>query len=464
LGTGQTAVKTQGKMYKTLLLVMFVVGSMASTPTQTTCTPPLARPLVLKDIPQQYRERTWLFALEGNWEPYSYLDQNTQQAKGLLQKLIYEACSRCDMKCNTVYIGDNIQLCYNTRNHTSEGFREFWYMDKLCARQHILPDLKDEDVRGSNGFQDLLQQLVQKDIDLALLPDGYEGTEDLVAVGEPFDCAEAPLSLMHRKDIDLSWFGKCVKDLYEVDLYLTNWPWGEQRCGDLPTDGRQSPINIDNTKSKCMESEAISIPTTTCNGVQLNNKGGYTGAKLQLENCGFSIYGGGLVGVYSILQAHFHWGKTTEEGSEHTLNGRKYPMEMHIVTKMASGTSECAELAVLGFFFEISTEYNPAWSAITARLKEIKYAGHHIVLDKVNLGELITGVDTSQYYRYFGSLTTEPFSEIVIWTVFMQPIKISASQLAQFRTLLKDDGLTNIVNNYRPVQDLNGRTVYKTCT
>ncbi|CAH1779622.1 unnamed protein product, partial [Owenia fusiformis] len=380
-------------MYKTLLLVMFVVGSMASTPTQTTCTPPLARPLVLKDIPQQYRERTWLFALEGNWEPYSYLDQNTQQAKGLLQKLIYEACSRCDMKCNTVYIGDNIQLCYNTRNHTSEGlfndyfdgcvgwaptalrknvlafsspllkapssrlytrqttqitrpdqvvpgeivgFREFWYMDKLCARQHILPDLKDEDVRGSNGFQDLLQQLVQKDIDLALLPDGYEGTEDLVAVGEPFDCAEAPLSLMHRKDIDLSWFGKCVKDLYEVDLYLTNWPWGEQRCGDLPTDGRQSPINIDNTKSKCMESEAISIPTTTCNGVQLNNKGGYTGAKLQLENCGFSIYGGGLVGVYSILQAHFHWGKTTEEGSEHTLNGRKYPMEMHIVTKMAS--------------------------------------------------------------------------------------------------------------------------------
>lgn len=44
--------------------------------------------------------------------------------------------------------------------------------------------------------------------------------------------------------------------------------------------------------------------------------------------------GGGLGHDYTILQFHFHWGDTsdTSEGSEHTVDSKRYPME--VVTKI----------------------------------------------------------------------------------------------------------------------------------
>ena len=78
--------------------------------------------------------------------------------------------------------------------------------------------------------------------------------------------------------------------------------------------------------------------------------------------------------------------------------------------------------------------------------------------------DLIAGVapltpgDTTQYSSYSGSLTTPGCMEIVNWINFIKPIKISAKQLEAFRAL-KDGKNADIVDNFRPVQDLNGRPV-----
>ena len=40
------------------------------------------------------------------------------------------------------------------------------------------------------------------------------------------------------------------------------------------------------------------------------------------------IKGGGLDSTYTLAQFHFHWGRTNEEGSEHTLDGRASPLEV----------------------------------------------------------------------------------------------------------------------------------------
>ena len=41
-----------------------------------------------------------------------------------------------------------------------------------------------------------------------------------------------------------------------------------------------------------------------------------------------NISGGGLGGTYRAAQLHFHWGSNNRNGSEHTVNGAAYPMEV----------------------------------------------------------------------------------------------------------------------------------------
>jgi len=65
---------------------------------------------------------------------------------------------------------------------------------------------------------------------------------------------------------------------------------------------------------------------------------------------------------------------------------------------------------------------------------------------------------TTPYSTYSGSLTTPTCNEVVHWINFLTPLKISSSQLYLFRTLM-DDYDKPIVDNYRPPQPLNNRTV-----
>ena len=54
-------------------------------------------------------------------------------------------------------------------------------------------------------------------------------------------------------------------------------------------------------------------------------------------------------------------------------------------------------------------------------------------------------------FRYQGSLTTPPCSEIVSWVVLMEPVAASAAQIARFAELFP--------GNARPVQPLRRRFV-----
>ena len=54
-------------------------------------------------------------------------------------------------------------------------------------------------------------------------------------------------------------------------------------------------------------------------------------------------------------------------------------------------------------------------------------------------------------YQFASSLTTPTCSEVVNWNVFTESIEMSAQQIGYFTH--------NFDNNYRPIQDLNGRIV-----
>lgn len=43
---------------------------------------------------------------------------------------------------------------------------------------------------------------------------------------------------------------------------------------------------------------------------------------------GMQVSGGGLPGTYRTIQLHFHWGSVSSNGSEHTLDHLRFPMEV----------------------------------------------------------------------------------------------------------------------------------------
>uniref|UniRef100_K1QNU1 carbonic anhydrase n=1 Tax=Magallana gigas TaxID=29159 RepID=K1QNU1_MAGGI len=122
-------------------------------------------------------------------------------------------------------------------------------------------------------------------------------------------------------------------------------------------------------------------------------------------------------------------------------------------------------LAVLGFWFEVATKDNDALLPLIEQLSHVKTHGSSVVLSGVNLGQLLPIHDDyieSHYFRYSGSLTTPPCFQSVIWTVFHHPVPISEQQLQMFRALHEDqqpDSEHYLINNFRPVQPLNGRVI-----
>jgi len=167
---------------------------------------------------------------------------------------------------------------------------------------------------------------------------------------------------------------------------------------------------------------------------------------------------------YQMLQLHFHWGADDSRGSEHTINGEEFPMEMHIVHKKVGLTVEEAlatsdGLAVVGQMFQISDEDNEVLTPLIESLANIENFDDKFDMtdSPLKVEDLLPSPD-GEYANYDGSLTTPTCNEAVRWILFKEPIPISASQMEAFRAL-KDNADMPMVDNYRPPQPLNGREV-----
>jgi carbonic anhydrase len=140
---------------------------------------------------------------------------------------------------------------------------------------------------------------------------------------------------------------------------------------------------------------------------------------------------------YALAQYHFH------APSEHTVQGSRFPMEMHFVHKAADG--RLAVIAVPMVEGKSNPALVPVWSNLpSAKGSEVKVP--HVTVD---VDELLPTTLTT--YRYDGSLTTPPCSEGVKWLVMTTPIEVGPEQIAAFRAVVRD--------NNRPIQPLNGRAV-----
>ncbi|NXC49604.1 CAH4 anhydrase, partial [Penelope pileata] len=183
------------------------------------------------------------------------------------------------------------------------------------------------------------------------------------------------------------------------------------------------------------------------------------------------IGGGGLTRKYKAIEFHFHWGVQGVSqylpGSEHSIDGEKEAMELHIVhiredvANITEAKQSTDGVAVLGFFIKIDEE-NKNYATIISELDNIQFKGKTSQIDPLPLNSLLPPEDELiKYYRYEGSLTTPDCYEGVIWTVFEKPIHLSPTQVLQFSAIHFDGkNSTNMAENFRPAQFLNNRDVY----
>ncbi|XP_069910180.1 carbonic anhydrase 9 isoform X3 [Oryctolagus cuniculus] len=167
---------------------------------------------------------------------------------------------------------------------------------------------------------------------------------------------------------------------------------------------------------------------------------------------------------YRALQLHLHWGSADRPGSEHTVNGHRFPAEIHVVhlstafAEIGQALGRPGGLAVLAAFLQEGPEENSAYEQLLSHLEEIPEEGSETWVPGLDVSALLPS-DLSRYFRYEGSLTTPPCSQGVIWTVFNQTVRLSAKQLHTLSDSLWGPGDSRLQLNFRAAQPLNGRII-----
>ncbi|XP_003263412.2 carbonic anhydrase 9 isoform X3 [Nomascus leucogenys] len=167
---------------------------------------------------------------------------------------------------------------------------------------------------------------------------------------------------------------------------------------------------------------------------------------------------------YRALQLHLHWGALGRPGSEHTVEGHRFPAEIHVVhlstayARVDEALGRPGGLAVLAAFLEEGPEENGAYEQLLSRLEEIAEEGSETQVPGLDISALLPS-DLSRYFRYEGSLTTPPCAQGVIWTVFNQTVMLSAKQLHTLFDTLWGPGDSRLQLNFRATQPLNGRVI-----
>ncbi|KAM4720990.1 receptor-type tyrosine-protein phosphatase gamma isoform 2-T2 [Rhinophrynus dorsalis] len=250
-----------------------------------------------------------------------------------------------------------------------------------------------------------------------------------------------------------------------------NWVISNVDCGGM----HQSPIDIADynaqVRDEFQELHLEGFDSESSNRTWMKNTGKTVAILLKDD---YFISGAGLPGRFKAEKVEFHWGQSNASaGSEHSINGRRFPVEMQVYfynpddfDSFGSAVSEKRLIAAMSIFFQATQRNNPALDPIIHGLKGVVHHEKETTLDPFVLRDLLPAF-LGSFYRYTGSLTTPPCSEIVEWVVFSRPVPISYHQLEAFYSIFTTEQQDHVKsvdylrNNFRPKQSLNDRVVFK---
>jgi len=216
---------------------------------------------------------------------------------------------------------------------------------------------------------------------------------------------------------------------YEGELAPQNWGTLAEGYAVCDSGKMQSPIDL--AETNVVAPVSVSVDWKPSALTMLNN-----GKTIQADFPeGSYMTSSGK--VFNLLQVHFH------TPSEHTIDGRTYPLVAHFVHATDAG-----QLGVLGIMYEAGEQNMELQKLIDAAAL---VGAQPSQLGDVSFNPNLLLPGELEVYRYMGSLTTPPCSEGVNWHVAADTVEASAEQLAALEEIMG--------NNARPVQHLHSRLV-----
>lgn len=178
-------------------------------------------------------------------------------------------------------------------------------------------------------------------------------------------------------------------------------------------------------------------------------------------------------------QIHFHWGRTgkTDEGSEHYMQGNRYPFEAHFVhynsayssVATAAGSGAADALLVVGVFVQTGSTDTQLLKGIASGVASSTKTAT-AMSTALPINELFDA--SGNFYSYGGGLTTPTCSEIVTWIVMTDVKTMTTDTLNLYKAattspststqkfMALQTGTQGYYGNYRPLQGVGNRTVY----
>jgi carbonic anhydrase len=208
---------------------------------------------------------------------------------------------------------------------------------------------------------------------------------------------------------------------------VLNWGAHNPAYQSCATGGEQSPIDLTNAIRADIRAPKLSWKAQAFKIV--NN--GHTIQAEVAPGC-FATLGNRK---FEFAQFHFH------TPSEHAIDGKRTAMEAHFVHAGERGV-----LLVLGALLKAGAK-NKEFTSIMAAAPPME--GEAKLNEPVDPAALLP--KRRAFFRYEGSLTTPPCSEVVNWDVFANPVEVAASDIEAFKKLFP--------MNARPLQSLRRRFV-----
>ncbi|XP_076111042.1 carbonic anhydrase-related protein 10-like [Mytilus galloprovincialis] len=154
------------------------------------------------------------------------------------------------------------------------------------------------------------------------------------------------------------------------------------------------------------------------------------------------VFSGPLKYRHKIAQLKVHFGRNHSQGSEHSIDGRSFPAEIHLITynvdlyhNLSQALDSFQGVAIIAIFCKYGVPSNEAFQLMSKYTEIVRLKGQRTTISGIPLEILFPNTD--QYVTYHGSLTTPGCSESVTWIVLNRPINVKQEHLDRFRHLSK---------------------------